>query len=308
MVEYKTTSTFVEKRNQMDTTLLKVLQTTGIHNNKIYFCPQLVSNPTFKQLEISRGFFFLIITNGSASLNTSYATNILNPGMLIVQTPSSRSTLQHLSPDFEMTALYIEPAFFDSLLSGQPLYDRIAYYLGKNELPAVSLTKKQSDYLQKAMQLFAYQQESKSVYQDGILRYLCGFILLQMADIFEEKAPQNIENLKRNKDLFRQFKKLLMTNYRQQHNIAFYADQLNISNAYLSRIIKSVTGRTVLFHINELLCADACRLLECTNMDIKEIADLLGFTSQSAFGKFFMRQQKTTPLKYRMKRDIRQKE
>lgn len=286
----------------MDTTLLQVLQTTDIHNNKIYFCPQFISNPTFKQLEISRGFFFLIITNGSASLETSYAAKDLNVGMLIVQTPSSRSTLQHMSPDFEMTVLYIEPAFFDSLLSGQPLYERIACYLGKNELPIVALTNRQSDYLQKAMQLFTYQQERKSVYQDRILRYLCGVVLLQMADIFEAKAPQDTENLKRQKDLFRQFKKLLMTNYRQQHTIAFYADQLHISNAYLSRIIKSVTGRTVLSHINELLCADACRLLECTNMDIKEIANLLGFTSQSAFGKFFMRQQKTTPLKYRMKK------
>lgn len=286
----------------MDTTLLQVLQTTDIHNSKIYFCPQFISNPTFKQLEISRGFFFLIITNGSASLETSYATKGLNVGMLIVQTPSSRSTLQHMSPDFEMTVLYIVPAFFDSLLSGQPLYERIACYLGKNELPIVALTNRQSDYLQKAMQLFTYQQERKSVYQDGILRYLCGVVLLQMADIFEAKAPQDTENLKRQKDLFRQFKKLLMTNYRQQHTIAFYADQLHISNAYLSRIIKSVTGRTVLSHINELLCADACRLLECTNMDIKEIANLLGFTSQSAFGKFFMRQQKTTPLKYRMKK------
>ena len=286
----------------MDTTLLQVLQTTDIHNSKIYFCPQFISNPTFKQLEISRGFFFLIITNGSASLETSYAAKGLNVGMLIVQTPSSRSTLQHMSPDFEMTVLYIEPAFFDSLLSGQPLYERIACYLGKNELPIVALTNRQSDYLQKAMQLFTYQQERKSVYQDGILRYLCGVVLLQMADIFEAKAPQDAENLKRQKDLFRQFKKLLMTNYRQQHTIAFYADQLHISNAYLSRIIKSVTERTVLSHINELLCADACRLLECTNMDIKEIANLLGFTSQSAFGKFFMRQQKTTPLKYRMKK------
>lgn len=286
----------------MDTTLLQVLQTTDIHNSKIYFCPQFISNPTFKQLEISRGFFFLIITNGSASLETSYAAKDLNVGMLIVQTPSSRSTLQHMSPDFEMTVLYIEPAFFDSLLSGQPLYERIACYLGKNELPIVALTNRQSDYLQKAMQLFTYQQERKSVYQDGILRYLCGVVLLQMADIFEAKAPQDTENLKRQKDLFRQFKKLLMTNYRQQHTIAFYADQLHISNAYLSRIIKSITGRTVLSHINELICADACRLLECTNMDIKEIANLLGFTSQSAFGKFFMRQQKTPPLKYRMKK------
>lgn len=286
----------------MDTTLLQALQTTDIHNNKIYFCPQFISNPIFRQLEISRGFFFLIITNGSASLKTPYTAKNLNVGMLVVQTPSSRSTLQHMSPDFEMIVLYIEPAFFDSLLSGQPLYDRIASYLGKNEMPVVSLTNKQSDYLQKAMQLFTYQQERKSVYQDGILRYLCGVVLLQMADIFEAKAPQDAENLKRQKDLFRQFKKLLMTNYRQQHTIAFYADQLNISNAYLSRIIKSVTGRTVLSHINELLCADACRLLECTNMDIKEIANLLGFTSQSAFGKFFMRQQKTTPLKYRMKK------
>ena len=34
--------------------------------------------------------------------------------------------------------------------------------------------------------------------------------------------------------------------------------------------------------------ADARKLLECTNLDIKEIAEKLGFSDQSVFGKFFL--------------------
>ena len=62
---------------------------------------------------------------------------------------------------------------------------------------------------------------------------------------------------------------------------------LHISTTYLSRIVKHITGHTVRFHINELLCADARKLLECTDLDIKEIAEV--FSDQSVFCKFFVK-------------------
>lgn len=86
-----------------------------------------------------------------------------------------------------------------------------------------------------------------------------------------------------------------MENYRQHHDIGFYAESLHISTTYLSRIVKHITGHTVRFHISELLCADARKLLECTDLDIKEIAEKLGFSEQSVFGKFFVKRQESLP-------------
>lgn len=94
----------------------------------------------------------------------------------------------------------------------------------------------------------------------------------------------------------------MVHHYREQYNIGFYADRLHISTTYLSRIVRNITGHTVCFHIFELLCADARKLLECTDKDVKEIADELGFSDQSVFGKFFVRKTGLSPLKYRMQR------
>ena len=100
-------------------------------------------------------------------------------------------------------------------------------------------------------------------------------------------------------EIFHNFKKLSSHNYKKHHDILFYANNLNISTTYLSRIVKNITGHTVHFHISELLCTEAKRLLDTTDMGIKEIADELGFSDQSVFGKFFVKATGVSPLKYR---------
>ncbi|WP_258460362.1 helix-turn-helix domain-containing protein [Phocaeicola coprophilus] len=78
---------------------------------------------------------------------------------------------------------------------------------------------------------------------------------------------------------------------------------MNISTTYLSRIVKNITGHTVRFHLSELLGADARRMLECTDLDVQEISNQLGFSDQSVFGKFFIRQTGLSPLKFRMRKE-----
>lgn len=74
-----------------------------------------------------------------------------------------------------------------------------------------------------------------------------------------------------------------------------------MSATYLSRTVKRTTGHTVRFHIAELLGADVRRLLESTDMEVKQIADTLGFSDQSVFGKFFTKMTGFSPVKYRMR-------
>ncbi|WP_246497800.1 helix-turn-helix domain-containing protein [Phocaeicola coprophilus] len=64
-----------------------------------------------------------------------------------------------------------------------------------------------------------------------------------------------------------------------------------------------MTGHTVRFHLSELLGADARRMLECTDLDVQEISNQLGFSDQSVFGKFFIRQTGLSPLKFRMRKE-----
>ena len=158
------------------------------------------------------------------------------------------------------------------------------------------------------MSLFGDGLNVLNVYHDGIIRNLCNFFLLQIADTLCTENNDTTVYVKRENEIFRNFKKLLVENYRKHHSIGFYADSLNITTTYLSRVVKSVTGSTVCFHISKMLCSDARRMLECTDMDIKEISDALGFSDQSVFGKFFMRKTGVSPLKFRMKNDLQRRE
>ncbi len=92
-----------------------------------------------------------------------------------------------------------------------------------------------------------------------------------------------------------------MQNYRKEHLVPFYAEQLNITPQYLSLIVKSLTGRTPSQFIFERLYCEARTLLCHPNLSIKEISELLQFSDQSAFGKFFKKHAGLSPVEFRKK-------
>ena len=292
----------------MDRLLTEIMKESG----------QKAGNTLFSRIEhpyiqgapvvIKQGFFFLLVTNGTIAITDAFHRYTLSDHQLLVLTPSTDSLLSDASPDFSMSALYITPDYFDSLPDGQPVYNQVARYLGNYQLPIFQLSDAQTAYLEKTMSLFSEQLASMQLYREGVIRHLCSFLLLQITEALCQENRNTPVCVKRSNEIFRNFKKLLVYHYRENHSIQFYADQLHISTTYLSRIVKGLTGHTVCFHVSELLCADARKLLECTDMDIKEIADYLGFSDQSVFGKFFIRKTGLSPLKFRMRKERKNKE
>ena len=104
---------------------------------------------------------------------------------------------------------------------------------------------------------------------------------------------------KQSEEIFISFYALLQKNYVEHHNIAFYADALNITTTYLSRIVKSVSGKTVVGCIDEMLAIEAFWLLKSTPLNVTQIADRLNFSTAAAFDKFFKRMRGCTPLSLR---------
>lgn len=252
---------------------------------------------------MKRGFYLLLVTNGTASISDIYQNYTLQPGSLLIQTPSITTTLWARSADFCMSCVYIVPDYFDSLSDGQPMYSQLGGFLGSYTLPLIQLDASACAVLNQTMSLFSLQSPHFRLYLNGIVRHLCSVLLLQITEELCLHKERTSVCVRRTYEIFRHFKKLLVANYRQHHDIAFYADQLHISTTYLSRVVKHVTGRTVCFHMGEMICADARNLLECTDMDIKEIAHLLGFSNQSVFGKYFLKKTGLSPLKFRLRKD-----
>ena len=91
----------------------------------------------------------------------------------------------------------------------------------------------------------------------------------------------------------------LNSNYRTELNFEKMATDLQISYSYIRKIVKSITGKSVLDYINSLRISEGKRLLLQTDMTIAEIALNLGYNNVQSFNRFFKKYEGITPGEFR---------
>lgn len=99
--------------------------------------------------------------------------------------------------------------------------------------------------------------------------------------------------------LFVRFRQQLEHHFRSKHSVQEYSDLLNVSTKTLTRSVSDVANTTPLKMINARIALEARRLLQYSDMKIKEIGYDLGFDDPSNFVKFFKRQTGNMPTYYR---------
>lgn len=99
--------------------------------------------------------------------------------------------------------------------------------------------------------------------------------------------------------LFEQFMTLLNEYHHTQRTVGFYAEKLNITPKYLSKLIKESSGKTAAEWIDQYVILEAQTLLKYSDMTIQEISYHLNFASQSFFCKYFKHNTGITPGEYK---------
>lgn len=82
-------------------------------------------------------------------------------------------------------------------------------------------------------------------------------------------------------------------------SVEFVAEKLNVSQNYLSGLLKSLTGQSTQQHIHEKLIAKAKEKLSTTSLSVSEIAYELGFEHPQSFNKLFKAKTNLSPLQFR---------
>lgn len=178
---------------------------------------------------------------------------------------------------------------------------RAAYFpIVEMSEPKLSLSPDDAAHLQELMQLAIRYLNSKHPFREESLRILYNLFLLDLTAaqeraITQHRFPQRVE------EIFLDFLRLLPQHFVEHHDIGFYADQLHITTTYLSRIVRKVTGRTVIAYVNQLLIMEATWLLQSTTLSIAQIADCLHFSETASFVRFFSRMKGVTPQRFRTK-------
>ena len=133
------------------------------------------------------------------------------------------------------------------------------------------------------------------------------FLLLKKIQKLYNKEYPLLEQ--ENKDLkIQEFKNLLEKYFTEHHQVAFYAEKLNITPNYLNIRCKKKLGITASQVIQQRIVLEAERLLITTNLPIKEIAFSLSFFDIGYFYHYFKKWVNKTPKEFRLSYNIYNKE
>ncbi|PWJ57304.1 helix-turn-helix protein [Dyadobacter jejuensis] len=109
-----------------------------------------------------------------------------------------------------------------------------------------------------------------------------------------------------NHTLLSQFEELLSAYYRQENfrvhaipTVQYFANELNLSANYLSRLLKHLTGQSTKHFIQEKLIELAKEKLSTTDLSVSEVAFELGFEHLQSFSKLFKSKTDLTPSQFR---------
>ena len=176
---------------------------------------------------------------------------------------------------------------------------RIAYLpIVRLHEPRIALSPAMASHFENRMGEIAGYLSSSNTHKSAIVQYLYAIFLLDLQNAMEQTVV-NDQVPKRTEDVFIGFIRLLPDHFVEHHDISFYASSLSISTTYLSRVVKQVTGRTVIDYVNQFLVMEATFLLRTSDLSIAQISDRLYFSDQAAFSKFFSRLQGVSPKDYR---------
>jgi len=102
----------------------------------------------------------------------------------------------------------------------------------------------------------------------------------------------------RQEEIFQRFIKMVERYYAQEHNIGFYADKLCITPKYLSQLIYKSSVIYAGDHIDNYIIAEAKVLIKSRKYTIAQVSDMLNFSSQAYFGRYFKKHTGFTPLEF----------
>lgn len=89
---------------------------------------------------------------------------------------------------------------------------------------------------------------------------------------------------------------------RTHREVAYYAEQLNVSSKYLSDTVSRLTGKNVTALISKYTIPIICQYLDNSKFTIAQIADIMCFSSSAYFSRYCLKHLGVYPTQYRQKK------
>lgn len=172
-------------------------------------------------------------------------------------------------------------------------------FFGPSPTMFVPLDEEHVGKMQQLLALFIEEYNGEEEIKGEMLRMLLVRLIIQTTRLAKKKYLGTEPMAEDKFNLIRQYNVLVELHFRKEHQVQFYAGQLNKSPKTISNIFSLYSKKTPLQIIQDRIISEAKRLLYYTDRPIKEIADNLGFEDVAHFSKFYKNVTKQNPSDFK---------
>jgi len=191
--------------------------------------------------------------------------------------------------------------FHPDLLNGYELNKEINSFnfFSYNANEALSLTEKEEGRIISLLENLQSEIHHEEYSQQIVISILG--LILEYSNRFYKRQFITVEQ---SNNYVETFKDLLKNYYKLERemvvpNVQTFSEQLNVTPAYLSDVLRINTGKTAIEHIHTKIISEAKILLKQTDLTASEIAIKLGYDSPHYFSRLFKKKINLTPIQFR---------
>lgn len=237
---------------------------------------------------------------GKAKLTVHEDVHWIQPKELIILLPGQFVSFSDPSEDFLTVTMVISSSLFSDALSGAPRFSPHFFFYMRNHY---WYSQTESDVLRiyNFLGMIKGKVTSLDIYRRELIVHLLRYLYLELFNAYQKEATLKTDRKDiRKEELANKFFELIMKHFKENKDVAFYADKLCITSKYLTMVIKETSGKSAKDWIVEYVILEIKTLLKNTNMNIQEIAIRTNFANQSSLGRFFRKHTGMSLSQYRM--------
>lgn len=256
--------------------------------------------PVYDRDIISPYLMLFICHSGSSRALYDMREVVFRPNEIAMILPNHIIRPIESTPDYSISIIMHSIGFEQEMTQRRMTHDRNKFH----DLPACLLTDEEMAQYMKAvelMEIISNTPVSRFPHRHDMLLSQTD-IMTDMLDACRREMDDDARLHNRGYTVFNEFCHLLTMHYREQHEVAFYAEKAHLTTRHFSVVIKNEVGLSASDYIEQYLATQAKNLLTSRpDLSVQQISDHLGYADSPSFSRFFKRHTGITPGEFRAK-------
>lgn len=252
------------------------------------------------------GYMAFFCIKGEFEVEINLKKFTIRKDSMFIYTPGNIVRVTNIDPMEKESVHFVVVAISEDLMSStrfdfSKLYNESLRLL---ESPCVVINENERELCRKYFDLIQEVSKMRMPNMRESVAALISSIFYLMGAMWTDRLTAAKKNggdemSTRSKIVLEDFLLLVRDYHTKERSLSFYADKLYLTPKYLSKLIKSVSGKSAHEWIDSFVILEAKNLLKYSDMSIKSIVYELNFPNQTTFYRFFKTKTGMTPSEYR---------